>query len=89
VNIRIAVSAATGEGRLDPAIPASAAVEPAGVRRLAGMGVVPVFRRDALAAGQAIRGPALVEDGMSTLVVPTGAVATLEANGNLVMELPA
>ena len=27
--------------------------------------------------------------GMSTLVVPTGAVATLEADGNLVLELPA
>ena len=26
---------------------------------------------------------------MSTLLVPTGAVATLEANGNLVLELPA
>ena len=89
VNIRVAVSAATGEGRLDPAVPASGSAEPAGTRRLAGMGDAPVFRRDALPAGQAIRGLALVEDGMSTLVVPAGAVATLEANGNLVLELPA
>ena len=65
------------------------AAEPAGTRRLVGIGDVPVFRRDTLAARQVVRGPALVEDGMSTLVVPTGAFATLEANGNLVMELPA
>jgi N-methylhydantoinase A len=89
VNIRVAVSATTGEGRLDPAMPSSGAVEPAGMRRLAGMGDVPAFRRHSLAAGQVIRGPALVEDGMSTLVVPAEAVATLEANGNLVLELPA
>ena len=89
VNIRVAVSAATGEERLDPAVPASGSAEPAGTRRLAGTGDAPVFRRDALPAGQAIRGLALVEDGMSTLLVPAGAVATLEANGNLVLELPA
>jgi N-methylhydantoinase A len=46
-----------------------------------------VFRRSSLPAAQAIEGPAVVEDGMSTLVVPPGAVATLEAGGNLVVEL--
>jgi N-methylhydantoinase A/oxoprolinase/acetone carboxylase beta subunit len=36
-----------------------------------------------------ITGPAVIEDGRSTLLVPPGAVATREANGNLVVELPA
>jgi hypothetical protein len=60
VNIRAAVSAAAGEGRLNPAIPASGAAEPAGTRHLLGSGDVPVFRRDSLAAGQVIRGAPLV-----------------------------
>lgn len=89
VNIRVAVSAATGDGRLDPAIPAGAPAEPSGSRALAGIGEAPVFHRASLPAGQVIRGPAVVEDGMSTLVVPPGAVATLEASGNLVLKLPA
>jgi N-methylhydantoinase A len=87
LNIRVAVSAATGDGRLDPAIPQGAPAAPAGSRQLAGIGPAPVFRRSSLPAAQVIEGPAVVEDGMSTLVVPPGAVATLKAGGNLVVEL--
>jgi N-methylhydantoinase A len=61
---------------------------PHGTRRLS-IGEVPLYRRASLVDGQSIIGPAVVEDGMSTLLVPPGAVATQEANGNLVVELPA
>jgi N-methylhydantoinase A len=88
MNIRVAVSAATGDGRLDPMIPSGAPAMPHGTRRLS-MGEVPLYRRATLVEGQIITGPAVVEDGMSTLLVPPGAVATQEANGNLVVELPA
>jgi len=88
MNIRVAVSAATGDGRLDPMIPSGAPAMPHGTRRLS-IGEVPLYRRASLVDGQSIIGPAVVEDGMSTLLVPPGAVATQEANGNLVVELPA
>ncbi|MFN7308617.1 MAG: hypothetical protein ACK5TQ_18865, partial [Acetobacteraceae bacterium] len=50
---------------------------------------VPAFRRGDLGAGQRIAGPAVVEDGMSTLLLPPGATALLEACGNLVVDLGA
>lgn len=90
VNIRVAVSAATGEGRLDPALPKAGATAPQGHRRVrfgTAMREVPAWRREALAAGQRLSGPAVVEDGMSTLLLPPGAVAVLEPNGNLVVNL--
>ncbi|MBY0337592.1 MAG: hydantoinase/oxoprolinase family protein [Acetobacteraceae bacterium] len=91
VNIRVAVSAATGDGRLDPGVPSGAPAAPH-ARRPVRFGdaasEAPVFRRDALTLGQVVAGPAVVEDGMSTLLVPPGARATLEASGNLVLDLP-
>jgi N-methylhydantoinase A len=90
VNIRLAVTAATGDGRLDPAVAADGNGTPHAMRRVRfgeAMQEVPAFRREALGAGQGIDGPAVVEDGMSTLLLPPGSRATLEASGNLVVEL--
>jgi N-methylhydantoinase A len=47
----------------------------------------PVYRRAALMAGQAIRGPAIIEEAESTVVAGPKAVIRLEPNGNLVMAL--
>ncbi|MDB5414165.1 MAG: N-methylhydantoinase [Rubritepida sp.] len=90
VNIRLAVTAATGDGRLDPGVAAGSDGASHALRRVRfgdAMQEVPAFRREVLAAGQVIAGPAVVEDGMSTLLLPPGSRATLEASGNLVVEL--
>jgi N-methylhydantoinase A len=89
VNIRVSVSAApagrplemgTGTGRAEPR-----------ERRLRLVGdevTVPVIQRQTLGPGARISGPALVEDSMSTLVLPPGAEAVMETSHNLVVTLP-
>ena len=49
----------------------------------------PVYDRYALASGEAIVGPALIEERESTVVVPAGARAYCDVNASLVIELPA
>ncbi len=46
----------------------------------------PVYDRYALAAGANLRGPAVVEEVESTVLLGTGAVATVARNGNLVVK---
>ncbi|MFM1987208.1 MAG: hypothetical protein RJA99_165 [Pseudomonadota bacterium] len=48
----------------------------------------PVYDRYRLAPGMAFDGPAIVEERESTVVVPQGAHATVDARGNLVIDLP-
>ncbi|HYZ32601.1 MAG TPA: hydantoinase/oxoprolinase family protein [Crenalkalicoccus sp.] len=89
VNIRVSVSAAPPGRPLLPGIEAGGA-EPR-ERRLRPGGAdvtVPVFQRRGLGPGARLRGPALVEDGMSTLVLPPGAETVMEASGNLLVTLP-
>lgn len=89
VNIRVSVSAKPPGTALEPGL--AAAPTPVGERglRIEGNLVpVPVHARAGLVAGARLQGPALVEDGMSTLVLPPGAEASVEANGNLVVTLP-
>ena len=45
----------------------------------------PTYRRDALAAGNRIKGPALIEEYASTTVLMPGDVMTVDALGNLVI----
>jgi N-methylhydantoinase A len=45
----------------------------------------PVWSRAALAPGDRIKGPAIVEEATSTLVIPPGASATVAKSGNLVV----
>jgi N-methylhydantoinase A len=47
----------------------------------------PVHDRAAMAPGQAIAGPAIIEERESTAVVPAQATATLDAAGNLILHL--
>jgi len=46
-----------------------------------------VHARDRLGAGQVVAGPALVEDGSSTAVVPPRASAVVDSRSNLIMRL--
>ncbi len=47
----------------------------------------PVWNRPALAVGDRIEGPAIVEEATSTLVLPPGARAEVAASGNMVVAL--
>jgi N-methylhydantoinase A len=44
-----------------------------------------VFDRDSLAVGQAVRGPAIIEEWSSTILVPPGWIARTDQEGNLVL----
>jgi N-methylhydantoinase A len=48
----------------------------------------PLYARDRLAAGNRIEGPAIVEQMDATTFLPLGAVATVDAFLNLIVELP-
>jgi len=48
-----------------------------------------VLARDALAAGQELTGPIVLEDASSTLLIPEGASARRDASGNVIVELKA
>ena len=47
---------------------------------------VPLYRREALAPGAAIAGPALIEEDDTTTVVAAGFRAALDPNGYIVLE---
>ena len=48
----------------------------------------PVYNRYALAAGTALRGPAIVEERESTLVIGPNAAISVDTYGTLVVKLP-
>lgn len=68
----------------------SATPVPSGTRdvywRQSGWVACPTFDREALAAGNRVAGPAIVEEYGSTVVVPDGWVATVDSFGNIVSE---
>ncbi|MBL8384715.1 MAG: hydantoinase/oxoprolinase family protein [Burkholderiales bacterium] len=47
-----------------------------------------VYRRDRIAAGEALAGPAIVEEDESTTIVPAGAKARVDEHGSLIVTLP-
>ncbi|SHJ27557.1 N-methylhydantoinase A [Roseomonas rosea] len=91
INIRVSVTGSTAEGALDPEVPMTAGGDPRTGTRRARFGdtVVdaPVLDRRRLAAGSEIAGPAIIEEAMSTLLIPPGARAAVEASGNIVVHL--
>ena len=48
---------------------------------------VRLYQRAALCVGHVIAGPAVVAQEDTTLLLPTGAVATTQAQGHLMVEL--
>ena len=88
INIRVTVTAPVGQGALKVSGGKSAAAARKGKRLawLASRGAyaaMPVYDRDALAINAGIKGPAIIEEASTTLVVPPRAVATVERSGNL------
>jgi N-methylhydantoinase A/oxoprolinase/acetone carboxylase beta subunit len=47
----------------------------------------PVFHRFSLSAGSSVAGPCIIDEREATVVVPSGAMATLDASMNLVVVL--
>ena len=47
-----------------------------------------VYRRDRIAAGGTLAGPAIVEEDESTTIVPSGATARVDEHGSLIVTLP-
>jgi N-methylhydantoinase A len=48
----------------------------------------PILAREAMQEGGSVAGPAVIEDASSTLIIPSGAIATLDSAGNLLVDLP-
>jgi N-methylhydantoinase A len=90
VGWRVTVSGPTPKLDLAATAPVGAAAGKGRRRAWFGGGFVDaaVFDRAALKPGDALDGPALVEERESTLVLPPGARATCDAALNLVVELP-
>ncbi|MGZ5224521.1 MAG: hydantoinase/oxoprolinase family protein, partial [Burkholderiales bacterium] len=92
INIRVAVSAPVGRGALKVAGGKDSASALKGRRKawLASRSTfieMPVYDRYALAVGAGIKGPAIIEEASTTLIVPPKAVATVDRSGNLSVAL--
>ena len=93
VNIRVAASALAGNS--DLSVPtggisgshATRGTRKAWVGSLSAYVDVPVYERDALAIGQVVAGPAVVQEASSTLVLPSGSRATVDASGSIIVDL--
>ena len=92
VNARVAVTGILSALPREPALAAAAPAAPRGMRpiRLGGAWVAaPVYDLDALAPHQPIRGPALVEGAMTTVLLRAGDEAVATALGWLDIAVPA
>ena len=49
--------------------------------------VLPVYDRYRLAIGMAVRGPAIIEEDSTTLILPPKSRAKVERSGNIVVDL--
>ena len=91
VNVRVALVGELAAPPEEPARPAGAPVPPRGRRSifLDGWCEAPVFDLEALAPGQTIDGPALVEAATTTVLLRPGDRARVTAEGWLDIVLPA
>ncbi|ETF01252.1 methylhydantoinase [Advenella kashmirensis W13003] len=92
INIRVAVSAPSSGKALSVEMSISGEHAIRGTRKLylAGRNAyasVPVYERAALLPNQTIAGPAIVQEASSTLIVPEGASAQVDASFTLVVQL--
>jgi N-methylhydantoinase A len=91
INIRVSVTGTGADGALQPDIAVTVSGSAETGRRPARFGDewmdAPVLDRRRLVAGSVIAGPAIIEETMSTLLVPPGAEAVVDASGNIVITL--
>jgi N-methylhydantoinase A len=93
INIRVAVTAAVAKGELKVASGKRGDKAALKGKRRAWVGArerfeaLPVYDRYRLAVGAGVRGPAIVEEDSTTLILPPKASAKVERSGNLVVAL--
>jgi len=93
INIRVAASAQVAKGELKVASGKRGEARALKGKRKAWVGargrfeLLPVYDRYRLAIGVAVRGPAIVEEDSTTLILPPKAHAKVERSGNIVVEL--
>ncbi len=85
VNVRQQVTAPAQSLRLSP-WPALAPALPVREATLPDLGTCTIYRREQLAAGQVLRGAALVCEQVSTTLIAPGWTGTLDRWGNLLLE---
>jgi N-methylhydantoinase A len=90
VNARAAVIGVLPGLPQEPALKEMTAAKPRGVRKiyLGGWVETPVYDFDALAPGQTIAGPAVVESPMTTILLRAGDTATVTPRGWLDIQVP-
>jgi N-methylhydantoinase A len=90
INLRVAAIVPTPMGAGSRGDAAASDAGPTGTRRAyhAGLGWVatPVYSRSSLATGEQAAGPAIVQDGWSTVVVPPGQRCRSDLHGHLWIE---
>lgn len=95
INLRVTAVGRTPPVRLPEEAPDGNGALPAHAQKMtrpvyfegSGFVEVPVFERDRLRAGNRIPGPALVEERISTLVIPPGATCYMDEHRNLVVNV--
>jgi N-methylhydantoinase A len=89
VNARVTVSGVLDELPQEPSLPAASPAAPRGERRiyLEEWVAAPVYAFDALAPGQRIDGPAIVESAMTTVLLRPGDAAEVTPQGWLDISL--
>ena len=93
INIRVSLSAAAGSGALDLGIgnalaqPIAQSARPTRIAGGSAPSQTPVYDRGRLGIGSQIVGPAIIEEASSTLLIPPGATASVDAAGNILVEL--
>ena len=93
VNIRVAVTAKAGNSDLRvPTGTVSGTHAVRGTRKVwvgaqSAYADVPVYERESLAVGQVLAGPGVIQEASSTLVLPAGSRATVDASGSIVVDL--
>ncbi len=92
INIRVALTAATGRGELNLGLAAGDGTPAPRTTRSVRFSAAqthdtPVYERASLPPGTHLDGPAIIEEASSTLLVPPRAVATVDACGNILIDL--
>jgi len=93
INIRVAVSAPVAKGALKVASGKRGEAQALKGKRKAWVGArerfenLPVYDRYRLTIGAVVRGPAIVEEDSTTLILPPKSRAKVERSGNLVVDL--
>ena len=93
VNVRLRATGLVDKPPIAPAAGAARAPRPTGNRLVVlpdddGARSIDVYRRDALAPGSRLTGPALIEESSSTTVLLSGMELTVDSHDNMIISIP-